>query len=361
LGDHRRPASHKRFLLHHALLLTLLVFGAQLCASAQSLPATLGDTGLPTPGNRAASPLTVASFSPQYPLWTDDADKQRWLYLPRGTQIDATRPDAWEFPVGTRLWKQFSFGGKPVETRYIEKRGDGSWAFASYVWNADATQATLAPERGLALSVPGRPGQRHTIPSRKDCLACHGSAPVPVLGLSALQLSPYRDPLGSLRPRASATELDLRSLVEGGWLRGLPARLLVDPPRIPAANPTERFALGYLHGNCAHCHNTSSNRVPLALTFAQLVSEPSHSYGAVLASTVNQRGRYGASSEDDAHAIIVPGHPERSLLLSRMRSRQPWTQMPPLGSSIPDPDAIELISRWITNVKPLKENSHETP
>jgi hypothetical protein len=50
----------------------------------------------------------IVAFSPQYPLWSDGAKKRRWISLPPGTFIDASRPDAWEFPRGTRLWKEFS-------------------------------------------------------------------------------------------------------------------------------------------------------------------------------------------------------------------------------------------------------------
>ena len=67
------------------------------------------------------------AFSPQYPLWSDGAAKRRWISLPPGTAIDASRPDAWEFPRGTRLWKEFSLD-RPVETRFIERLPDGSLA-----------------------------------------------------------------------------------------------------------------------------------------------------------------------------------------------------------------------------------------
>ena len=48
--------------------------------------------------------------------------KRRWISLPPGSAIDASDPDAWAFPVGTRLWKEFSFGGQRVETRYMERQ-----------------------------------------------------------------------------------------------------------------------------------------------------------------------------------------------------------------------------------------------
>ncbi|HYD79921.1 MAG TPA: hypothetical protein VEC06_08930 [Paucimonas sp.] len=291
----------------------------------------------------------MAGFSPQYPLWTDGAQKQRWLYLPPGSFIDASKPDAWSFPAGTRLWKQFSYDGKPVETRYIEKKRDGTWRFATYIWNADGSSATLAPDKETTVTIAAVPGGRYTIPSRRDCMACHGSAPVPVLGLSAVQLSPDRDPMA---PGASPiSEQNLRTLAARGWLKGLPKTLLEQPPRIVANTPVERAALGYLHGNCSHCHNTSKSKVPLSLTLAQRAADPAASRQEVLDSTVEQRGRYGRSDSSSAEAIVKPGRPDSSLLIERMRSRQMQTQMPPLGTHLPDPQALDLLSRWIGDMK----------
>ena len=58
------------------------------------------------------------------------------------------------YPVGTRFWKEFSFGQK-VETRFLEKGRNGTWSFATYVWNEAATEAVRAPDR-LGLEQPPR-------------------------------------------------------------------------------------------------------------------------------------------------------------------------------------------------------------
>ena len=57
--------------------------------------------------------------------------------------------DAWKFPLGTRLWKEFPHDGRRLETRYIERLADGSWRFAAYVWNDEGSDAALAPQTGL--------------------------------------------------------------------------------------------------------------------------------------------------------------------------------------------------------------------
>src|SRR5690606_6462697 len=145
------------------------------------------------PGALLVDPRNEA-FSPQYPLWTDGAAKARWVRLPPGGRIDASDPDRWLFPVGTRFWKEFSFNGRKVETRLIWRTGAGSWSFASYVWNESQTEATLAPPGGVPAAAAIQPGTWHDVPSRDDCRACHDGGGATVLGFTALQLSDDRDP-----------------------------------------------------------------------------------------------------------------------------------------------------------------------
>lgn len=327
-----------------------------------ALPERLRDTDVHAENGRMPH-TALPGFSPQYPLWSDGTDKRRWIYLPPGTTINASNPDAWVFPRGTRLWKEFALQGRRLETRYIEHRADGTWRFATYVWIESGTEAVLAPSRGTVITgVTGAPRGRYLVPSRSDCMVCHGSAAVPVLGFTALQLSADRDPnaVSARAPREG--ELDLRALLAKGLLRGWPTTL-TDTLRIPAASPIERAALGTLHGNCAHCHNASANRAPLNLTLAQGVADPIGRYRDVLRTTIEAPSRWRApNAEDDASAaydtyVIVPGQPESSVLFTRMQSRHAATQMPPLATELPDRESLELIHRWITHdlAQPRKE------
>jgi hypothetical protein len=249
----------------------LVVLAVALCASAAApLPRDLEATGFYA--------LKTAEFLPQYPLWTDGMVKRRWIHLPAGSAIDKSDPDRWQFPVGTKLWKEFANDKGPNETRLIERLPDGSWRFSTYVWNADGTKATLAPDDG----VPER-----GIPSRADCAACHEGPAVPVLGYSAVQLETKLAP-----------------------------------------------ALGYLHGNCGHCHN--DNALPaLDLVFAQRASMPAESAIRTIESVLSRHGRFRHDT------------PRSEVVLARMRSRDPLTRMPPLGVAIPDTEAIASIDRWI--------------
>ena len=52
--------------------------------------------------NRDASQIAddVMPYTPGVTLWSDGAEKARYLYLPPSTTIDTTDMDGWSFPVG---------------------------------------------------------------------------------------------------------------------------------------------------------------------------------------------------------------------------------------------------------------------
>jgi hypothetical protein len=252
-------------------------------ASAPPLPQTLHETGYGS--------VAMTGFTPRHPLWSDGAAKRRWMALPAGTAIDKSNPDAWDFPPGTRLWKEFSFGGA-VETRFIERLADGSWRYATYIWNEDRTAATLAPRQGTTLRVTDAPGGRYVIPSRDDCIACHEGAPVPVLGYSAVQLE--------------------------------------DTPL--SASPAARAAAGYLHGNCGHCHNDGALG-GVELRFAMSARDPAGSH---------RRTRESLAGR--AHDV-----------LRRVHSTNPYVRMPPVGVQLPDAAGAAVLERWLAEIESHQE------
>ena len=147
---------------------TIAAAVAGATSPVEPLPRWLSETGFGAPD--------MQSFTPRYPLWSDGASKRRWILLPAGTSIDTSKADAWNFPPGTKLWKEFAFDG-PIETRLIERLADGSWRFATYLWLADGRDAELAPEAGLrTYPVSSAPNGRYAILSRNDCRACHEGA-----------------------------------------------------------------------------------------------------------------------------------------------------------------------------------------
>lgn len=310
------------------------------------LPRTLSEAGLYEDFERKRVREDALHFAPQYALWSDGASKRRWLQLPAGASIDASDPDVWKFPVGTRLWKEFSFDARRVETRLIERTPKG-WRFAVYVWNPDESEASLAPEEGLRNHLPLSPGLAYDIPSVADCQACHEPHPAVILGFSAFQLSPDVDP-NAPHAEERRTTLTLPTLVERGLVKGLPANLLQTPPRIAATSPVTRAALGYLHANCGNCHNARAPLSNLGLDLLHPVAVRRLEDEPALRTAVGRRGRYRqAVSGGTADVHVMPGTPELSTVALRMRSRNPAHQMPPLATKRRDKEAVALVERWI--------------
>jgi len=323
---------------------------ARRVARTHAAPQLLSETGLYSDAAQHVVAPENLHYSPQYPLWTDGAAKSRWFRLPPGTFIDGAKPDGWVFPVGTRFWKEFAFGGKRVETRFLERQADGTWLYAAYQWNEDQSDAVLVPEGGQARACPLGDGHAHTIPSLNDCKACHQGRKTEseVLGFSALQLSPDRDPNALHGEPMPAPGVDLNYLVKNKLLKRFPKALLDTPPRIAASTPLERTALGYLHGNCGHCHSDDSALKNLEFALRHSMTAGPTALERVIATAVGHRVKNPAPGQtEDAVYRIEPGHPERSVVMQRMRSRYVALQMPPLGTVIVDEEATALVSRWI--------------
>ena len=316
---------------------------------APPMPDRLSETGLYLPGTQTIDPRN-RPYSPQYPLWTDGAAKARWIRLPEGTRIDGRTPDAWMFPVGTIFWKEFSFGGRKVETRMLRRVSIERWSYASYVWNDAQTEAMLAPEQGVPAVAEVAPGKRHDIPGREDCRACHENGATPALGFTALQLSDDRDPGAPHAEPLQPGMMTLRTLITERLLEPAAPVLMHHAPRI-GGDARTRAALGYLTANCGHCHNEQSPvatvRFPLRLSGDGGVPQTNDVVARLLArvTTWDLPGR-----EPGQSSTIVAGAPDLSVLLVRMRSRRPSTQMPPLGTVVPDREAVELISGWIASM-----------
>jgi hypothetical protein len=145
-----------------------------------------------------------------------------------------------------------------------------------------------------------------------------------------------------------APGVDLNYLVANKLLKRFPKVLLEKPPRITAATPIERTALGYLHGNCGHCHNDVGSLKNLEFALRHVMSDPPSAPERAIATAVGRKITKEAPGQTpDALLRVEPRHPERSLLMQRMSSRYAALQMPPVGTVILDEEAIALVSRWI--------------
>lgn len=325
------------------------VLGFVTCSLQAARSPQLSETGLYSDlAAKMIAPQNL-SFSPQYPLWTDGASKQRWIYLPPGTQIDTTDIDHWTFPVGTKIWKEFSFphasgtGKKRVETRLAEKLPTQGWEFSTYAWNEEETAAPLAPLAGVRDAYPSGLGTTHDIPSVSSCLRCHNRGGDRVLGFDALQLSEERDSMALHAEPLVPGMVTLKSLAQSSLLTVPPSNFV---PKIHASSSLGRTAMGYLHANCGSCHNPSGNAQFTGLFFRHSVLSTSEVTAPTFATAVNQMTT-GFWLPNEAESFrIKAGEPEKSAVVYRLKATD-FDRMPPVGSKFNDQDAIKLIEEWI--------------
>jgi cytochrome c553 len=308
-------------------------------------PARLSETGLYVNGCTSAVDARNRAYSPQYPLWSDGAKKARWVFLPAGSAIDTSDPGRWNFPVGTRFWKEFSFNGRKVETRFLWKASADRWVFASYLWNEEQTDAVLASADGVPGVAEIASGRRHDIPGEAECRACHGTRQVGPLGFNALQLSTDRDPHAIHGEPLAPGMTTLATLADERRLSPARPEWIASPPRIRTDNPRTRAVLGYLAANCGACHDGSGEiqaAVPSLRHSEVLAGDP------VARSLLDRPTTWQAPGRSEGTLLIDPASPEASAILARMRSRRPSSQMPPLGTKLRDDAAIDAIAKWIS-------------
>jgi hypothetical protein len=270
----------------------------------------------------------VIEYRPRFELWSDGAEKRRFLFLPPGDRIDSSDMDYWVFPVGTRAFKEFTRDGVRVETRMLEKTADGQWLMLAFAWNSEGTDAFAAP-RGEN-DAGGTP---HDIPSRVMCGECHENMPDRLLGIGAVQLA------------HSLGGLTLDTLIADGRL--------THPPPSPIELPGDTVAqeaLGYLHANCGNCHNRRSGDFPMVHLelHLEVLGLSSIEETTTYRTTVDVPFEGVPPSPDIPELRIVPGDPEGSAVYQRMNVREPLVQMPPLGTEEPDATGLAAVASFIT-------------
>ena len=101
------------------------------CNDAGVPPSLLECTGLYANfATKEIAPNALA-YTPSAPLWSDGAQKQRWVLLPEKEAIDISNPNEWTFPVGTKFFKEFRVNGQRVETRMFQKTKADFWVYAT--------------------------------------------------------------------------------------------------------------------------------------------------------------------------------------------------------------------------------------
>jgi hypothetical protein len=313
-----------------------------LVPASPDAPDLLSQTGLYDDIATRAHSRHVAEFSPSYALWSDGVDKRRFAYLPEcDPVIDNTDEDDWVFPVGTRMWKEFSLGGVLLETRLIHRFGPGpnDFLYATYAWRDDDADA----DRVLS-GVSNARGTAHDIPPLEACNNCHGPHPAKgglpsrYLGFSAIQLS------------HAGPGVTMQALSTDG-------HLLVPNPTgcVVPGDAIAQAALGYLHANCGNCHNDSVDGIIFPFMDLRLrASDADVATTATYQTAVNQPSTLFMNG---CNHRILGGAPLASCIHVRMEARgsdgmPSGDQMPPLATDVADPTGLAAVDAWITALPP---------
>lgn len=296
----------------------------------RALPQRLSDFGLFEDWEKRQGLHSSAHrYVPRFPLWTNGSDKERFVSLPWGSQIEVSGR-GWTFPVGTLFFKGFSYemSGGPlvIETRVIRIDADGV-TYGAYLWDETGADAQLLDGKSIERVPVEAEGDsfEHSVPNRLQCRMCHESAEDPILGFDALRLD---------IPSEGGAETQLQSLVRKGLFRREPE------PVAFSAEGRLGEVLGYLEGNCVHCHNGGEG------------ANASFDLRADVA--VENLVGVETSSELLHGVRVVAGSPEDSVLYQALLaepSAMDSQAMPPLGVQRRDDESIQMIRDWILDLK----------
>ncbi|MFM7027124.1 MAG: SO2930 family diheme c-type cytochrome [Chakrabartia sp.] len=329
VSAHPRPASPV-LVVNDALLL------------GDSLPPRLQDFGLLVDGRTPAP--GVRPYHLNTPLFSDYAEKFRFVYVPKGSAAQITGDGLINLPVGSVLIKSFGYPAdlrqpdrdvRILETRLLIHRATG-WVALPYVWNADGTEAVLkrAGQR-LTVSWTHLDGQRRTIsyavPNANQCKGCHVAGGV---------LSPIGPKARNLNDGHQLQAFKRAGLVVGD-LHGLSALPVWNNPKTGSVAARAR---AYLDVNCSHCHNRNgpADSSGLWLDWDQPAGP---NLGIRKRPTAAGRGSAGLDF------AVLPGDPDHSYLVARMASLEPGIAMPELGRATVHDEGVALIRDWIREMK----------
>jgi uncharacterized repeat protein (TIGR03806 family) len=283
-------------------------------------------------------------------LFSDYAQKYRFIKLPPGTRASYNSDEVFEFPVGTVIAKTFAFphdardpsrGQRLIETRILKREPDG-WVGLPYVWNKEQTEATLDVAGDMVdvswVHTDGRTrSDNYIIPNANQCKGCHKAGEI------MRPIGPKARHLNRDFAYSQGIENQLTHWTRRGVLAGAP-----DPasaPRLaawddPKSGNLDARARAWLEINCAHCHSPEG---------------PARNSGLDLLASQRNPTSFGINKPPVAAGIgsgglafdIIPGQPDQSILTFRIASTHPGIMMPELGKRLVHDEGVALIREWI--------------
>lgn len=267
----------------------------------------------------------VTPYTLNTPLFSDYAEKDRYLYVPAGRAARYAGDGLIDFPVGSALIKTFGYPGRVLETRVLLRRASG-WVALPYVWQ-DGDAVLRRGGTRIEVTAHGQPIS-YAVPNQNQCKECHQSA-------GTLQ------PIGPKARNLSPALLD--GLVKAGLLDRAD-----HGPKLPrwddVSAPVAARAGAYLDVNCGHCHSRAGAASNSGLFLTWEEADP-------VARGIGKRPVAAGRGSGGLDVAIEPGAPDRSILLYRMESIEPGVAMPELGRAMVHKEGVALIRTYIAGMK----------
>lgn len=283
------------------------------------------------------------------PLFSDYADKLRFIYIPENKTAAYRHNKVFDFPNGTTLIKTFAYlnnyqnsniSKQLLETRLLIKKNN-EWVNVSYIWNENQNEAFLSiAGKTISTKFVNESGDlmdvRYRVPNINQCKECH---------TSNKKITPIGPKARNLNKSFNYFEGSKNQLIKWhqmGWIENnLNIKSMVDWQ--DKSKDLNDRARSYLDINCAHCHidGGSADTSGLILDYLESKKINLGIYKKPIAT-----GR----ASNNLRYSIVPGKPDESILLYRMQSLDPGIMMPESGRFLEHTEAVELINKWIKNL-----------
>ncbi|MGG7665255.1 hypothetical protein [Dyadobacter sp. BHUBP1] len=258
-------------------------------------------------------------------LFTDYAEKQRLLKIPKGRKMVIQGDGLPSFPDGTLLAKTFYYSKAGKGTRLIvETRlllySSGKWNAATYRWNEAQTDAELLTE-GATVPVyfEDKYGKyRHLeykIPTQNDCGTCHRSGD---------ELVPLGPQIRNLNIDVNVGGENVNQLVyfmkKGVLSKADVGGIASLPDYKDSSGALALRARAYLEMNCAHCHRDAGSAAGTSLDLSY--------------NTPFEKTGIGYNKEN---------------MVIRMSTMGEY-HMPQIGTTTPDEEGVKLIRDYIKSL-----------
>ena len=287
-------------------------------------------------------------------LFSDYSFKKRFIYLPEGKKMSYREKGVLAFDPGSIIIKNFYYPKdfrKPqaekqiIETRLLIKENNGDWKTLSYVWNENQSEAYLNIIGGeTPVSWVDHKGKtqnlNYIIPNQTQCKSCH------MLGKKISPIGPIAGQLNRKNIYDGMVHDQLEYFSKQKILAGLPEREA--RPKFAIWNQKnsgsiEERAKAYLHINCAHCHNDlgPAKNSGLNLTYYETNDRRRGIYKPPIAA---------GKGSGNLKFSIVPGEPEKSIMIYRYNSTDPGIMMPEIGRKSIHKEGVEFLEEYIESL-----------